>query len=668
MRLLNTKSLRVKEFFESQLPEYAILSHTWEDEEVLFADMADKDDTNHSQARKKAGFAKIMGACTLAACDGYDYIWIDTCCIDKSSSAELTEAINSMYRWYKSATICYAYLYDTHTTEGIGASKWLTRGWTLQELIAPRDVEFYSASWRFLGRKQDENVKRLLSKASHIHESVLDGLVPPLIVRVAKIMFWASFRVTTRLEDEAYCLMGLFGVNMPLIYGEGRRAFYRLQVEITKETNDQSILAWYDLSAPSWSTNGVGSRSDVLASSPKAFASSGDIELRGPSRDNLRLGPISVTSEGLELSVLLHRSKDCKSGSGHECINRRLEPIKTLDMSRHGFAVAVLDCQAGPIPGTQPALILFDRYDTCSPGNKKERLGGDDGSALEKYWRVYTLSSDSSSGTKLQKHHYSVFSKLLRWLALPSEMESSNTTTGRVPVIGHTGTRPVPDVPLFGSDILPGTIPHHCCEPSVKRILVLRGIMPDRAFEGTNITRLWDWSLVLLQPAVAEESHFSLVETSNLKLYPEGKWDRGCRRLKTFVEIRKDQDERIQPLVCGIAVIPVVYNHNQNGFLKRVAVEFGTRTSVYDEWCRLVELPSTWTENDTDEICTKRLEGGGNVESDMVSQSALKLEILPGVHVTVEAAVQRVQSWGESCRLIRVWIQGQLRGTCTGQC
>jgi hypothetical protein len=137
MRLVNTHSLQLEEFiFDGRgRPTYAILSHTWGKEEVIFFDMADLD-----KARAKAGFAKVEGACSLAASQGYDYIWIDTCCIDKSSSAELSEAINSMYRWYQWAKVCYAYLVDVQNPNQLEESKWFTRGWTLQELIAPSRV------------------------------------------------------------------------------------------------------------------------------------------------------------------------------------------------------------------------------------------------------------------------------------------------------------------------------------------------------------------------------------------------------------------------------------------------------------------------------------------------------------------------------------------------
>jgi len=151
MRLLNVHTLRLREF-NGSIPLYAILSHTWEVEEVTFNDMEDL-----SQASSKKGYSKIMGCCAQAIKDYINWVWIDTCCIDKSSSAELSEAINSMYAWYSRAEVCYTFLADVDPCaigEEIGESRWFTRGWTLQELLAPVSVEFYGKDWTFLGNKR----------------------------------------------------------------------------------------------------------------------------------------------------------------------------------------------------------------------------------------------------------------------------------------------------------------------------------------------------------------------------------------------------------------------------------------------------------------------------------------------------------------------------------
>ena len=232
MRLLNTKSKEPKDFAGSP-PMYAILSHTWEADEVLFQDLMNGTHTT------KLGWTKIVKACELAAHNHFEWIWIDTCCIDKSSSAELSEAINSMFRWYRDSTICYAYLSDVSHEGRFGFSRWFTRGWTLQELIAPSFVLFLDQRWSAVGSKLSR--AREIEKITGIPKASLSDLMRSSI---AIKMSWASKRETTRIEDQAYSLLGLFDINMPLLYGEGEKAFIRLQQEIIRSSDDESILAW----------------------------------------------------------------------------------------------------------------------------------------------------------------------------------------------------------------------------------------------------------------------------------------------------------------------------------------------------------------------------------------------------------------------------------------
>lgn len=271
---------------------YTILSHTWEDEEVSFADIQDLD-----RAKLKAGFGKIQGACDIALSDGFRYIWIDTCCIDKSSSAELSEAINSMYNYYHDAELCYVYLSDIDGRRDKRASappfirsKWFSRGWTLQELITPRTVIFYARDWSEVGTKS--SLQEVISAHTQIPaEALLGNQVANF--SVAQRMSWAAYRNTTRIEDTAYCLMGIFHVNMPIIYGEGSRAFQRLQNEIMKQSDDQSLFAWWTPSAPE--------RSSLHARSPRDFGTSVHIVAR--------TGGISseytMTNRGLKIQLPL---------------------------------------------------------------------------------------------------------------------------------------------------------------------------------------------------------------------------------------------------------------------------------------------------------------------------------------------------------------------------
>lgn len=240
MRLINTATGLFEEFITRNVPKYAILSHTWEEEEVSFSDMQ----KDGHQAKK--GFEKIRMTCKLAADAGIQYAWVDTCCIDKSSSAELTEAINSMYRWYQRSAICYAYLSDLSPSDSLDTAlpfcRWFTRGWTLQELIAPSEMRFFDRSWIDRGSKKSLCTK--LSAITAIDTKVLRHELHLSSIAIAQRMSWAAKRETTRIEDRSYSLLGLFGVHMPMIYGEEERAFRRLQEEIIKSTLDMSIFAW----------------------------------------------------------------------------------------------------------------------------------------------------------------------------------------------------------------------------------------------------------------------------------------------------------------------------------------------------------------------------------------------------------------------------------------
>ena len=266
MRLINTETGQFEEFIGRKVPKYAILSHTWEEEEVSFQDM-----TNGAFEKKK-GYAKISKTCQLASAAGYRYAWVDTCCIDKSSSAELTEAINSMYRWYQRSAICYTYLSDLPPDAHLGTElpncRWFTRGWTLQELIAPDEIYFLDRDWNLVGSKG--GLLEQLAGITGIRQDVLRHAEPLSSIPVAQKMSWAADRITTRAEDTAYCLLGIFEVNMPLLYGEEERAFRRLQEEIIRTTPDLSIFAWF-LPRPAGSDESTRTYCGVLADSPSAF-------------------------------------------------------------------------------------------------------------------------------------------------------------------------------------------------------------------------------------------------------------------------------------------------------------------------------------------------------------------------------------------------------------
>ncbi|RYO97842.1 hypothetical protein DL765_011053 [Monosporascus sp. GIB2] len=244
MRLLNTRTWEMTEFISDEdIPAYIILSHTWGEGEVSLQQW----EQHSADIIQSKGYQKIRQFGERAALDGWDWVWVDTCCIDKKSSAELTEAINSMFQWYTKAVECYVYLSDVtsldkeHMTQQLRESRWFTRGWTLQELIAPRFVEFFNKDWRSIGSKKQ--LCDLLSSITGIDEHILKG-GSLSDISIARKMSWASHRKTSRTEDVAYCLLGIFDVNLPLIYGEGRKAFRRLQEAIMSTTPDQSLFAW----------------------------------------------------------------------------------------------------------------------------------------------------------------------------------------------------------------------------------------------------------------------------------------------------------------------------------------------------------------------------------------------------------------------------------------
>jgi hypothetical protein len=276
MWFIDTDTLRL-EFSGSPPARYAILSHTWtSNQEISFQDFHRLQEAGHNardeataNLRAKSGYDKILGCCRLAREQGLPYAWVVTCCIDKTSSAELSESINSMFSWYKRSTVCYAYLQDVQSVSNTyqkddpnKPSHWYSRGWTLQELVAPLCVEFYNMSWTKIGTKW--SLRNEISVITGIGELDLIFFDPGR-TSVAQKMSWAAGRLTTRSEDLAYCLLGIFGIHMPLLYGEGRDAFRRFQEELLKVSADQTIFAW---THPVWQETLPWG---ILASSPASF-------------------------------------------------------------------------------------------------------------------------------------------------------------------------------------------------------------------------------------------------------------------------------------------------------------------------------------------------------------------------------------------------------------
>ncbi|KAI4095251.1 MAG: hypothetical protein LQ339_007310 [Xanthoria mediterranea] len=352
MRLIDTSTCEVLELEPGWTTSYAILSHTWGDDEYLFGDR------NNPDRRESAGFNKIAGCCALAARQGYKYLWVDTCCIDKTSSAELTESINSMYRWYQDSRICYVYLADFVLEKAqqengftfrkcrtFRESRWFRRGWTLQELLAPKHVVFYDAEWMEIGSKN-----LLQTHLTNICRISTRHLFNPKEASVAAKMSWASGRQTTRVEDVAYSLLGLFEINMPLIYGEGQNAFFRLQREIIQSSSDESIFAW---------TERGFDYSGLLASSPQCFRDSSDIV---PIRlKTLDRPPYSMTNQGLSIDlspIYLGRKRDGGNLFGPTLRRNRDSRLKESDTIDGRQFKSVFACARGS-EKEAPAILNF---------------------------------------------------------------------------------------------------------------------------------------------------------------------------------------------------------------------------------------------------------------------------------------------------------------------
>jgi hypothetical protein len=370
MWLLNVKTKTLREFHGAKIPAYAILSHTWGEDEVTFRELDERPEV----ACQRAGFRKILGTCAQAADDGYRWAWVDSCCIDKRSSAELSEAINSMFRWYQQAGVCYVFLddvvppplataslppaasrlpawssptpspmslesmmtttispppppradaspitgsgdppeVDDNLADQLTKSKWFTRGWTLQELIAPKKMLFFAPApapapaaadspsntntngWVKLGTKA--SLLRSIEAITGVFSEVLTNQKSPFQFSAAERMSWAAKRQTTRDEDRAYCLVGLFNVSMPVLYGEGlQKAFKRLQWEIIRASPDETLFAWRTKPRSSPRQSGL------LATSPSQFGSSGRVHQRALKNEAFRVH--GMTNMGISMEV-----------------------------------------------------------------------------------------------------------------------------------------------------------------------------------------------------------------------------------------------------------------------------------------------------------------------------------------------------------------------------
>ncbi|KAK4206525.1 heterokaryon incompatibility protein-domain-containing protein [Rhypophila decipiens] len=328
------------------IPPYAILSHTWDsNSEISFKELENPDKATYS----KAGFLKIQKSVRLAVDrDGLDHCWVDTCCIDKSSSAELSEAINSMFRWYARAAICYVYLSDLEPLQrkvqvaDLEQCRWFTRGWTLQELVAPGHIVFFDKEWNEVGDKH--GLSEQLSAITGVPAELLRRETDVSEYSVAKRLSWASKRQTTRDEDIAYCLLGLFDVNMVLLYGEGRKkAFRRLQRACIEQEGDPSIFCWR-------SDDETQDYAPILADDPSQFRDCGAVSvmLEDTIYRNMTISPRGITKTVSWIHLPMHQD------DGYLCI---FDIHCTDDVTGERMGVCVRKIAGGTYCRCKPWMI-----------------------------------------------------------------------------------------------------------------------------------------------------------------------------------------------------------------------------------------------------------------------------------------------------------------------
>lgn len=299
MRLLNTKTYQFHDTEDPVVlssPEYAVLSHRWQAPEIKLQtfNADDLHNTTSGTSLQTPQLNKIRQVCAKARSRNppLDWVWIDSCCIDKTNAVEESRSINSMFEWYRRAALCIVYLYDVDKGAPFESqspdrrhkkSEWFTRGWTLQELLAPRQMEFYDRDWRFMGTKN--SLAGTLAYLTGIGKEYLLGEKSIMTASVAERMSWMAGRSTTLVEDVAYSMLGIFNVNMAPLYGEGVKAFIRLQKTLMEDSTDESLFAWtvpedtllrcYERrgKVPTWAPKTWG----LLAPSPDCFTKYRDI-------------------------------------------------------------------------------------------------------------------------------------------------------------------------------------------------------------------------------------------------------------------------------------------------------------------------------------------------------------------------------------------------------
>ncbi|KAF9479513.1 hypothetical protein BDN70DRAFT_834332 [Pholiota conissans] len=373
-------------FLFQKYARYAVLSHTWlPSGEILYRDTLKDDWWDQASG---SGLEKLRGFCDVAHRDHNVTLgWTDTLCINKDSSAELDESIQSMYKWYQNATVCITHLRDTTSPEEMGSDNWFQRGWTLQELIASRNIHFYGKNWTRLisdangNDKANPRVQEIIYKATGIQAEDLVSFDPLKGSDVATRMRWAANRKTSRGEDRAYSLMGIFGVNFSISYGEGaERAFFRLIEAIISSRHTRHIIQILN-----WAGKAISDKvhpSNLIPSSPECYLHNNtEINTADPDLKSLELGgiypalsePMVLTHLGLRVRLLLvHLTETIgfpadpdEPGYGTFNISFKVHP------STRTFS---LEKQFSKIPDTD-SLLQFYNPQITTPSNSAFFLG-----------------------------------------------------------------------------------------------------------------------------------------------------------------------------------------------------------------------------------------------------------------------------------------------------
>lgn len=320
MRLVNTSTFELLSAEPSAFKSegYAILSHRWVGLEITYDRLPQYVAELHKNRERPVQpmqLEKIRGACQIARGQGLQWMWIDNCCINKANAVEESESINSMFRWYSDAQVCITYLSDVRVSnsplsaetfrsaETGKPSVWFTRGWTLQELLAPQNMQFYDMNWQLMGTKQE--LAPAIEEITGISVKYLTAEEDFREASIAAKMSWMAGRETARVEDIAYSLLGLLDITMTPQYGEGMRAFMRLQQTLLASSMDESLFAWrMPSSGPSTVPPKLGPEFrkgewGLLADSPEWFRGCGNVTTRGGKHLIRPYGGWGITSQGV---------------------------------------------------------------------------------------------------------------------------------------------------------------------------------------------------------------------------------------------------------------------------------------------------------------------------------------------------------------------------------